>query len=156
MCYNGGARDVQRLKQGTEDATNTTITLDKENCVSGVEAREGKGFAEIQARFNDMVAAEETFTVRFGESREAFYSHFDPRTRQAVILRGDVGGFRYNTGNRLTCALFGGTGSAPMSLGGLIVHELIGHGRGAGERSSRILENQYHRARGQPTRCLGG
>ena len=155
MCFTGSAEDVQKLKAGSEDATNSTITLDKNNCVSKVEAKEGDGFAEIQERFNSLVADGDVFTVRYGVTGQGFYSHFDPKTKSAIILRGDVGGFRYRTGNWLSCNLIGGHSSAPMTLGGLVAHELIGHGRGAGERNSRRIENQYHTARGQSARCLG-
>ena len=155
VCFTGSAEDVQKLKAGSEDATNSTITLDKNNCVSKVEAKEGDGFAEIQERFNSLVADGDVFTVRYGVTGQGFYSHFDPKTKSAIILRGDVGGFRYRTGNWLSCNLIGGHSSAPMTLGGLVAHELIGHGRGAGERNSRRIENQYHTARGQSARCLG-
>ena len=156
VCYSGLGLDVQTLKQGTEDATNTRIALDKENCVSSFYARQGKGFEEIQSRFGRLVGDDDTYSVRYGAKGEGYYSHFDPSTRTAVLLRTDADRFRYGTGNWFTCNLLGGIDSAPLTIGGLIAHELVGHGGGAGEISSRKIENQYHRARGQPTRCLGG
>lgn len=90
------------------------------------------------------------------DSQRSFYSHFNPNTNTATILRGDYRGGFYRTGNRFTCAMFGGLGAANFTLGALVAHELIGHGgpvaRGrapASQREAARIENLYHSARGR-------
>lgn len=154
---------MSELKKGTEDATGTRITLDRDNCVGSYTPTGEKGFDEIQSRFGLMVASKTEFGVEFGDPRELFYSKFDDLQNTALILRGDFEGGFYPTGNRFTCAMFGGLGSANQTLGGLIAHELIGHGAGVaiGDRAALQpeairIENLYHAARNQRPRCQGG
>jgi len=107
-----------------------------------------------------MVASDVMFEVQFGASRENFVSHFDELHNTAVIVRSDyIGGF-YSTGGALSC-MIGGTSNAPQSLGGLVAHELIGHGAGAllggrpaPEPEAISVENLYHAGASEPARCL--
>ncbi len=160
VCFRGSSTQVGELRRGTEDATGTRIALDRENCVASYSRTGEPGFDEIQQRFGAMVNSSLDFGVEFGDPRQAFASHFNPDRTTAVILRGDYRGGFYRTGNRFTCAMFGGTGSAYWTLGSLIAHELIGHGgpiakggSGASQREAIRIENLYHVARGQPRRC---
>lgn len=95
--------------------------------------------------------------MQFDDTGEHFYSYFDPLSLTANILRGDVGGFQYNTGHWYApCAMTGGIFDTPMTLTGLIAHELIGHGGGAiSEPAAIFWEDQHYRNAGQPLRCGG-
>ena len=154
VCFTGTAREVRSLKWGAERAAGGSIALDSENCVSEFKSYGRKGFEELGERFTTLVGANETYTLQYGEESQRFYSGFNPANRTATILRGDyIGGF-YSTGNRFTCAVFGGHSNAPQSFGALIAHELIGHGTvGGNEPEVRRIENLYHAAYGQPARC---
>lgn len=158
VCFKGSRNEVNELREGTERAVGGHITRDDNNCVSTFSVDpEKRGYGELQAGFLSLVDAEAIYSVQFGAEESRFYSSFNPNTRTATILRGDYRGGFYYSGNRITCALFGGHRSAPHSLPGLIVHELIGHGtRGGSEPGARRIENLYHRAAGEPLRCLGG
>lgn len=163
MCYSGSARQVQELKSGTEEATGTTITLDDNNCVAGYESTGAEGYEEIQGIFGGLVASDLVFGVRYDRPDESdgyFTSNFDRATRTAIILQGEVGRRWYQTGNWFTCGVFGGSPGPYYTLGGLVAHELLGHGSGvlsagspASERQASRVENLYHAARGQPRRC---
>lgn len=152
VCYNGSAADIQIQKMGTEEATNTNITLNDDNCVKSYERRAGKGYDELQDRFDAEVSSQQTYNVRFGERTEGPYSHWDPKTMTAVIMRDDVGGFSFHTGGA-SCYL-AGSGVATATLGMLIAHELLGHGLNGGSQITAIrIENLYHAARGEQPRC---
>ncbi|MGH7653689.1 MAG: hypothetical protein ACREN6_03410, partial [Gemmatimonadaceae bacterium] len=153
VCFNGSRADIQIQKMGTEEATNTNITLGDDNCVQSYDARAGKGYEELQDRFGTEVSSSNTYNVRFGARGERYFSGWDPSKMTAVIVRSDVGGFSYQTGSgAASCALRPGVASA--TLGSLIAHELLGHGLYNGsEISARRIENLYHAARGEQRRC---
>jgi hypothetical protein len=161
--YSGSARQIQELKSGTEEATGTTITLDDNNCVAGFEPTGDQGYEELQTIFGGLVASDLVFGVRFDRPDEAdryFTSNFDRDTRTAIVLQYEVGRRWYQTGNWFTCGVFGGLPGPRYTLGGLVAHELLGHGGGvlstgspSGERQAIRVENLYHEARHQLRRC---
>ena len=155
VCYKGSGEDVQSLRKGTEEATGSSITLNDKNCVSKVESNGDKKFDRIRNRFQGQVDAEEVYSVQYDRSGTHYFSWYDGPTRTANIIPGDVGGFLYNTGKWFApCWLTGGIHDTPQTLGGLIAHELVGHGGGGiGESNAISWENQYHHGSGQPARC---
>jgi RHS repeat-associated protein len=162
VCFKGSEEDVGELKSGAESASGTKITLDKGNCVASWESDGRKGFEELQARFGTMVSSRTTYSVMFDNETKHFSSNWQPAwgnpSNTAVIVREDYQGGTYNRGYRFApCWLTGGVYDASQSLGGLIAHELLGHGGGAStEPGARGWENRYHAARGEPRRCEGG
>jgi len=158
VCYKGTESDVQGLKEASEQATGSTITLDDQNCVSKVESNGNKKYDKIRGRFQGQVDATETYSVQYDRSGQHFTSHYDAATRTAYIIPGDVG-TSYNTGHWFApCWLTDGVYDSPKDLASLIAHELIGHGgenrgAGAGQPTAIHWENQYHGAVGQPQRC---
>jgi RHS repeat-associated protein len=156
ICFLGNPEQVQELKAGTEEATNTIIVLDRKNCVVKWEARGREGFEEIQSRFAEMADPRTTvFKVRFAGKGQG--SRFLPETNTARVRRGDIG-FPYRAGIGAACPSTG-----RFTLGAIIVHELIGHGyqvlttgRPADQPEAIRIENLYHSARDQLTRCGGG
>jgi RHS repeat-associated protein len=152
LCFLGEQGEVDELRRGTEDATNTIIVLDRRNCVVKWEARGREGFEELQDRFGEMVSSLIVFKVRFaGEGQN---SHFLRETNTARVRRGDIG-FPYEAGLGAFCPV-GFTGQ--FTLGAMIAHELLGHGAGVVRQGRPYvdaigLENLYHVARNQRTRC---
>jgi RHS repeat-associated protein len=155
VCFKGNSdQDVRELRQAAEAATNTTITLDKSNCVKSWHANGAKGFEDLQARFGEQVASEDTYYVQFADSN-AFQSNYDPATRTASLKRKDVG-TPYDYGGFWSC-LTGWNDQTPFDLPALFVHELLGHGTGGfwGRFQAHAIwvENKYHRAVNGRTRC---
>lgn len=154
ICFLGTQKEVQELKEGTEEATKTIIVLDRKNCVVKWEARGREGFEEIQARFAEMADPTTTvFKVRFAGEGQS--SKFLPETNTARVRRGDIG-FLYFSGIGAACTIRTGR----FTLGAIVLHELVGHGYNvlttgepAGQREAIRIENLYHSARNQLPRC---
>lgn len=141
-----------------EQATNTDISVGDDGCVTGFQAREGKGFETLQERFGKLVEDEATFSVQFASGNEI--SNFNPDNRTATINPLDLQRKRYISGGVIAC-MFGGSGTGTFSSKAIFTHELIGHGSGmaGGGRPSTSgvwAENIYHAAVGERRRCGEG
>jgi len=163
VCFRGTKSDVGKLKEGLQDATNTSITLDADNCLSGFEAREGKGFESLQARLDVLVRSDATYGVQFGEP---VGGPGDVLTaRNAWFNRGDntvtIGRNAPVTQSYPVAGLLGVCyRRAPASMASLMTHELLGHagykelyGGRSGEPYAVRVQNEYHSAVGEPARC---
>jgi RHS repeat-associated protein len=158
------------MRKGIEDAANADIAWDGEGCVSSLDNVTFNGdpneWGAVQAAFGVMVTSEDTYSVVEG-SRDALSpfgcpgghcSWFDQDSKVAHIFSGDYGpgGARYRR-----CGIAGVFGlKGTYDLGGLVAHELLGHGRYSGSiyashSYSRLwqAENVYNRAHGRPTAC---
>jgi len=157
VCFEGNETQRNDLRNATEKAFNADISVDDGGCVTGLTARSGKGFGDLQKSFQGMVADKNTFYVEFGSGDRV--SHFDPDTRTATINPLDIDRKRYISGGFLGCFFLGGSGTAKFSTPSILVHELIGHGSGmvgGGKpyQSGIWAENEYHNAVGEPQRCF--
>ena len=156
ICFRGSEEDIATLREGLEGATGTTINLGSGNCVSGYEATGAEGYEELQAILGQLVDADETYSVIFGDDSKHFYSHYHEPSRTAGIIRQNIGNLPYRHGGWFSCML-GGSGFGYHSLPSLVGHELLGHGSGRlSKRSAIRVENLVHRARGEFPRCRGG
>jgi RHS repeat-associated protein len=160
VCVRGPGRS--RLRKWLEEATNSVIVWDTNDCVAGWTPGEGEGFDEIQFRFGQLVG-DSTFvvTVRWGTE-----SVYDSATTTAYVQRGVFPKYRIGNTSKCSKTFLGLFGMAYANPAAVIVHELTGHGwydwrnrrgipwftRGDQEEAIRI-ENAYHAARGQRTRC---
>jgi hypothetical protein len=166
VCYRGTARQVQRLKAATEQATESTITLERESdgrqCISGMEVS-GKSKTLEYARLEEMVGSEAAdITVAFHPGlwggRQSYAQH---------ALGGRVGRLLITPHEPLAYPTrwFGSGpcwGSASGTLPAVIAHELIGHiyhqtvarpGVDSGEPYAIAWENRYHARAKEPLRC---
>lgn len=155
VCFPGTRQEREDAVRTTEKATNTAITLDSNNCVQSFTARPGKGFEDIQERFRKLVEKDETYDVIVRYTGEG--SYFDPDTKTAYIDIGNVATvYRSCPHNGLEF----------FEPGAIVTHELLGHGsegwfrrtfrgllRRSNQRRANKIENEYHRAVGQPERC---
>jgi RHS repeat-associated protein len=159
VCFKGSDEDVEKLREGAEDATGTRITLDASGCVEGLRGNGNRKYNRIRRAFLTLVNdPDKTYTTQFDRSGQHYFSHYDAPTRTAYIIPSDAGGYNYETGHWWSpCWLMGGSNDTPQTLGGLVAHELIGHGIAGGgtEGAAKFWENQYHAAVGQPLRCGG-
>jgi len=158
------------LRTGVEKAVNATITWDQEGCVSdltNVTFHDSDHWTSTQGTFAEMVTSNHTWRAVWGDPNEptnvspfgcpeGHCSNFDPDTRTAFIFHSDIGTARYHR-----CGFWGALGfEGTYTLGGLVSHELISHGRGLmSGRSSHsyfsfwTAENEYHTANDEPTAC---
>jgi len=156
VCFVGSTfGERETLRKGAEDATNSTIEVDEQGCVQSWQMLDdGKGkFHNLQETFGRMVGAEDkVFKVSFGA--QSHMSDFG----WATIRADDIGGsYPLPLGGEF-CEL---NPSGHWTLGAIIAHELLGHGKGLlrgfgkGNRTRNAIpaENEYHAARGQDARC---
>lgn len=64
VCLAGNSDQVNTLKDSLSSVTNSDITYDDNNCVTGFTARKGDGYGEIQSRFGAAVNSRSTYEVR--------------------------------------------------------------------------------------------
>jgi hypothetical protein len=154
VCFKGSAKEVQDLKEATETATNTTITLDGGNCIKkAVRNDDRPAYSELQAKLFHLIAEPKLYSVEFDTAGRS-YSAYNPTTRAAYIVRASVGTDWYWNDTPILCRMTGsGLKSARYDLPALVTHELLGHGSGGGQMSAIDVENVYHDAVGQLRRC---
>jgi RHS repeat-associated protein len=157
LCFRGDGGDVRRLKQITQDATNTTFGLDKENCVDAGSVRSGgdKSFDGIRAGFVGLVGATSTFDVAFGAEPES--PQYSP---YRISVFRDADALAYSTGAWGKCD----GGRAAFGFAQVMAHELVHHfsvasgsgmtGGVRGENEAvRRGDNVVNAAIGRPLRC---
>jgi RHS repeat-associated protein len=165
VCYQGTAMQVQRLKSATEQATESTIFLERESdgrhCIRDMEVR-GNTKTQEYARLEEMVRSEADITVRFHQGiwgdKQSYAQH---------ALGGRVGRLLITPHKPLSywTPLFGTGpcwGRASATLQAVVAHELIGHiyhqtverpGVDSGEPYAIAWENRYHARAKEPLRC---
>jgi uncharacterized protein RhaS with RHS repeats len=156
VCFHGSG-----LREATEEATGTSITVGDDGCVASWEASGADGFDEIQAVFGRLVDSEDYFHLAynhdkggsssFKQIKGGWLASINPRYYETPVVY-------YSFGLRDSF-------TAPQ----LVAHELIGHGSGvvnpgimgllfgprpAGERTAKRYENLYNRAVGKLPRSL--
>jgi RHS repeat-associated protein len=154
-----------QLRLAIQRAVNAQIRWDGENCATNAWYWGGEEWRRIQREFEDMLKDPRDFTVAPGtpETRNPLgcgyagdaCSWFDDKTLTAYIFVDQRPRYRACGG-----PLFG---SRRYDLEGVILHELLGHGRAVREDWSLRahtpmllqVENDYHRIRGQKQRCPG-
>jgi RHS repeat-associated protein len=164
VCYNGTAQDRADLVRATEQATNTTITLDRSGRCIVVATPNTNGqnsrFRSLQRRFNKVVGDPDVHEVAFGSCPDGDAGCFNFLTNSITISRSDPTGFYPARGR-------GGWGcrysqrDQPLSREATLVHELLGHAEAPGLRQiyeprARDVQNEYHRAVGETLRCRHG
>lgn len=165
MCILGstGFDEIIRLKNGLEQATNTTFTLTSDNCVdeSSIKFRGDPSFTRLYKGFLELVKSPQTFDLAFTNDFDS--SQEDPFTLSVYKLSNEPGKIDYYyTGEWGRCDMVNeNLQMSRTTLGQLIAHELIHHipvarGRGmnASERQAIVYgDNVVNRARGAPPRC---
>lgn len=163
VCYRGTAQQRTDLKTATEQATNTTITLDRSGCIVRATPNatgQNRDFRSLQRRLNNVIGDRDVHTVQFGSCPEGDSACINPFTNSINISPVDPTGYYPAEGE-------GGFGcrlhprDQPFSRPAAVVHELLGHAEAPGLRQiyeprARDVENEYHRAVGETTRCRWG
>ena len=170
VCYKGSASQVHQLRRGTEDAVGASVTLDRENCISGI-GDGSKSKAELRDRLEHLAfgIGDHTVEVLFeagpgGSARQQSYAfveniHF-PAGRKGVSIGTGFANANYAT--RLLSICFGFVKTVSPTLGSIMAHELLGHSygqslsgftRATGEAYALAAGNIYERAAGMPERC---
>jgi len=149
----------------TSRAIGAKIKPDDSGCVStAIESSNGKG-SELLNRFNKLATSASTYRVTFNQSETHCAdggSQYCTSDHTAFVSSFDVGSSwdRKFPG----CSVLGGLGpKMAEDLGGIIVHELLGHGYddatgrsttgGDSQQRAIMAENIYHRGAGQKERC---
>jgi RHS repeat-associated protein len=161
VCYEGTTSDIRQLKETTERATNTSIDLDEENCITtATPLSNGKrGYGSLQARLNAVIRSRRRIRVIFSSGMLMPASAIFGTVR--IPAPGHVAYMLYyDTGRGFGC--FGNDYSEKHTPESLLVHELLGHMEGPlwartglppAERRANRVENEYHRAVGETPRC---
>jgi hypothetical protein len=160
VCYEGSPSEVEEMRSATERFTNSSIRLDRKNCVrSHTPRRNSEGFQGIQAAFGEMVRADVTFTVQYSRHK----SHYNPLLG-TVRLFHDWDAYAYATRVGGECR----RGAVAFSDAAQILAHEFAHayriglqGNTYGTRAQRlneehqamIWENIYNAATGRPGRC---
>jgi RHS repeat-associated protein len=170
VCFRGSASDVRTLREATEKATGTSITLGEDNCVVSFKSRGQKGFSELQKRFGALVDSKFTHSIQITEPLGGpqdkwtmTRAKYDGNFREVLVGRNWLGSpaNRYETRRLPIWGCFWRGGAA--SHAALMAHELLGHAyyqdrnnfsQASGEPYARLIENEYHAAVGQPLRCI--
>jgi len=163
VCLQGTDAEVALLKRGLEQATETTITLDKKNCVISATPSGASGFSEIQQRFTALINSPDTFFVAFttnpldGSSfgmRDLTPSYIVHISTLQILRE------RYTAGGWFKCTFGIRTKELPWTMGSVLAHELVGHGgevplgrRYDNQDEAIRIENLYHAARAEGNRC---
>jgi RHS repeat-associated protein len=158
VCFSGDAAAVRSLSATLQQATNTTFTLDRSNCVVASSIRSGgdKSFGALRAGLSKLVASKSRFDVAFGREAES-----PQRSPFIISIFEDADALSYRTGSR-----FGRCdgGRAAFSFPQVMAHELNHHFPVAdgkpmtsgtvGENNAVIRgDNVYNAAAGRPARC---
>ena len=139
------------LKAATENATNTNLTLDKRNCVSGVESRGDTTFNRIRTGFQGLVDADEVLGERFTSifTSEQIRPYF-------VDVFEHYSALAYPKWVKGRCV----REQEPWDLSQVMAHELYHHytvpktgTMNPNEMAAVRAENLYNRAAGRPIRC---
>lgn len=164
VCYKGNAQDRTSLVQATEQATNTTITLDTSGrCIAHATPNpdgQNSHFRSLQRRLNNVIRDQDVYDVAFGSCPGGDSGCFDPFTNSISISRSDPTGFYpARGGGRWRCRY--NPRDQPFSREATLVHELLGHAEAPGLRQvyeprARDVQNEYHRAVGETLRCRHG
>jgi hypothetical protein len=149
VCYSGTQKQITRLKTATENATDSDITLDKNNCVSKVESRGNSDFDKIREGFQSLVDSKYTFGVRF--SRE--FSHANG-VEARIYERYNALAYPATVNGQCKRE------QVPWVLTQVVGHELAhlypradGTSPMAGEDAAVGAENVFNRSQGKPERC---
>lgn len=152
VCVSGTEAQIEDLKNGLEDATDSKIKWDDDNCVKNFEPRGSRGFVGIQAKFGALVRSRNGYWVQFGNQMGD--SYYYPRVFTAEIDTDNMATFYHArpNGSRV-CSTY-----IRPTLGALIVHELIGHaalqrGFSKSQEYAVAMEHAYEAARGPSQRC---
>jgi RHS repeat-associated protein len=157
VCYAGTFAERAMLRMATEQATNTSITLDREQrCIARAtpNARnQNASFRSLQRRLNRLSSSSRVVTVSIdAEAEDSEYFNNHVRIRPV-----DFSG-SYNTNSDGYLCYMSPENSGVRSAGQLMAHELLGHA--AAPRLKRYVEaraidveNEYLSATGQPLRC---
>ncbi|MGH2608426.1 MAG: RHS repeat-associated core domain-containing protein, partial [Tepidiformaceae bacterium] len=151
VCFFGNRGEVARLRSATENATNTKLTLDKNNCVRDVQSRGDDSFDDIRAKFQALVDASETFTLRFTRIFNSAQI-----SRYFVDVYEKYGALAYPAVVKGRCV----HEQVPWDLNQVVAHELYHHysvpstGNIDNDEDAAVgAENTYNRAAGRPIRC---
>ena len=158
MCLKGDADQVKILKDSLSAATNSDIAYGDDNCVTGFKAREGDGYAEIQARFGVAVNSRSTYDVWM-------VSEGGRESTQCVGNAGCIVGVKDGTPLPHARPLVGCAWPQEQRTGlrASIAHELIGHavnhafgyqsGTAFNEARAFRAENLFNAASQHSARC---
>jgi RHS repeat-associated protein len=167
VCYRGTAKQVQRMKMATEEATGSTITLASESdgrqCISDLDLNV-RAATETYARLKEMAENKgvditlEPNPVRW--DRQSYAQHAEGgRIGRVRLTQTTPMGYWSNVSvfGRNVCV-----GRSSGTLAAVVAHELIGHiyhqtiarpGTDSGEPYAIYWENMYHARAGEKSRC---
>jgi hypothetical protein len=147
------------LVDGLEDATNASITLDEDGCVTRVESRAGlSGFA-LQMQLQRLMSRKQVYTLSHGTlGREGQYSEDG---RVVVDLDRIASGSPYPINIGGLCLRESPRGANNLfTVGSVIAHELLGHAVFGltdkvpfDEEFAMYVENSYYAMRGKSERA---